>query len=102
MFFSSWEQNNPLSFNELKFYEPCQNAQKITPDLIIVPLLAFDKNGYRLGYGKGYYDKFYEKNKNIPYIGFGYSFQHIDILPTHKYDLRLNTIITDKYIKNVN
>jgi len=69
------------------------------PELILVPMLAFDKKGYRLGYGKGFYDKFFEKNRNLVYAGYGFDFQEVKCLPSEYFDLKLNVIITNKSIK---
>ena len=63
-------------------------------DLLVVPGVAFDKKGYRLGYGKGYYDKFLAKKK-VTSIGLGYSFQLLESLPRGKYDKRLDAIATE-------
>ena len=62
-------------------------------------MLAFDKKGFRLGYGKGFYDKFFEKNKNLVYLGYGYEFQEVSYLPSEHFDLRCNAIITNESIK---
>ena len=62
-------------------------------------MLAFDKKGYRLGYGKGFYDKFYDKNKHLVYLGYGFDFQEVNYLPSEQYDLKCNAIITNKSIK---
>ena len=97
--FCQWKLNDILTYNNLKFYEPKQTSFKKNPDLILVPMIAFDKKGYRLGYGKGFYDKFFEKNKNLFYLGYGYEFQEVNYLPSEHFDMRCNTIITDKYIK---
>ena len=97
--FFQWRLNDTLTYNKLKFYEPKQNFVQKKPDLILVPMIAFDKKGYRLGYGKGFYDKFFEKNKNLLYLGYGYEFQEVNYLPTEHFDMRCNTIITDKSIK---
>src|SRR5919198_2798458 len=63
-------------------------------DLLVVPGIAFDKKGYRLGYGKGYYDKFLVKRKVFS-IGLGYSFQLIESLPTVEHDKKLDAIATE-------
>ena len=68
------------------------------PDLIIVPLLAYDNSKNRLGYGKGYYDKFLRRNKNIPTIGLAFSFQKFNKIKTSKFDVKLNYILTEKGI----
>ena len=97
--FFQWKLNDFLTYNKLKFYEPKQTSVQKNPDLILVPVVAFDKKGYRLGYGKGFYDKFFEKNKNLFYLGYGYEFQEVNYLPSERFDMRCNTIITDKSIK---
>ena len=76
----------PISLN------PIQNL-----DLVIVPGVAFDKQGHRLGYGNGYYDK-YLSTTNAYSIGLGYSFQLVDKLPTDKYDIKLNSLATENGI----
>lgn len=63
-------------------------------DLLVVPGIAFDKKGYRLGYGKGYYDMFLDKKK-VASIGLGYSFQLLELLPRGKCDKRLDAIATE-------
>lgn len=63
-------------------------------DLLVVPGVAFDRQGHRLGYGKGYYDRYLEKNK-IFSIGLAYSFQLIEHLPRGGHDKRLDAIATE-------
>lgn len=63
-------------------------------DLLVIPGIAFDKKGYRLGYGKGYYDKFLAKKK-VASMGLAYSFQLLESLPTGKYDKKLDAIATE-------
>lgn len=64
------------------------------PDLVLVPFLAFDRFGYRLGYGGGYYDRTLAV-LNVPAIGFGFAGQQIDAVPTGPYDIPLKTIVTE-------
>ncbi|MBN3868640.1 5-formyltetrahydrofolate cyclo-ligase [Gluconobacter kondonii] len=64
------------------------------PDLVLVPFLAFDRSGYRLGYGGGYYDRTLAA-LNVPAIGFGFAGQQIDVVPTGPYDIPLKTIVTE-------
>ena len=64
-----------------------------------LPLVAFDENLNRLGYGGGYYDRYiqkYKKNKKIITIGLGYSFQKVKKIPLGKNDMKLDFIITEK------
>ena len=73
----------------------------IYPDILLVPLVAFDKNLNRLGYGGGYYDRVIDKlskKKNILKIGLAFSVQKINNVPVTKYDKKLDYIVTDKYI----
>lgn len=100
--FLSWNLDDALLFDQLKFYHPKKNAIQKIPSIVIVPMLAFDKKGFRLGYGKGFYDKFYENNKKVSYIGYGYDFQEVEKLPAKNYDLKFNTVITNSFIKNFN
>ncbi len=70
--------------------EPPSFSQTITPSIILVPGLCFDKKGYRLGYGKGYYDRFLAHHKESLSIGIGFHEQYVRILPTESHDIPLN------------
>ena len=64
---------------------------------MLVPLVAFDKHLNRIGYGGGFYDRYIKKikkNKNIITIGFAYSFQKVKEIPTNKYDIKLDFVVT--------
>ncbi|WP_018613539.1 5-formyltetrahydrofolate cyclo-ligase [Segetibacter koreensis] len=83
--------------NKYGITEPAE-GEEIEPqdiDLVFVPLLAFDKKGYRVGYGKGYYDRFLEQcREDVITVGFSY-FEAIDkIDDTHQFDVPLNYCIT--------
>ncbi len=67
------------------------------PDLIIVPGLAFSKDGSRLGFGKGYYDRFLEKSRGYK-IGICYSFQLLPKIPAESFDIPLDAIVTEKEV----
>ena len=99
LLFRGWEPDDNMHLNSLGVPEPLPSASLAIPDVLLVPMLAFDKKGYRLGYGKGFYDKFFEKNKNLVYLGYGYEFQEVNYLTSEHFDLRCNAIITDKSIK---
>ena len=76
-----------LFVNKFGILEPAKTQIKI-PDVILVPILAFDKNRYRLGYGKGFYDrylnKYLKKFKNILTVGVAFSFQRHHKLPINQ------------------
>tara|TARA_B100000787_G_scaffold169178_1_gene159641 strand:+ start:1357 stop:1899 length:543 start_codon:yes stop_codon:yes gene_type:complete len=100
MNFFSWSFKEPLSINTYGIPEPI-STKAVYPDILLVPLLAFDNNLNRLGYGGGYYDRYLNmmlKKKHITTIGLSYSFQKVNELPTNKYDVKLNFVITEKDI----
>lgn len=67
-------------------------------DLVIVPLVAFDEKGYRIGYGGGFYDRFLRKNKAKLKVGLAYEIQKIEKLPSDNLDEKLDVVITEKGI----
>ena len=101
MKFYPWKKNDVLTVNEFGMLEPIKTEAKI-PDLIIAPLLAFDKDKYRLGYGKGYYDRYLNKYiklyKDIMTVGVAFSFQKHNKLPINKNDVKMDFILTEKGI----
>ena len=99
MHFHKYSFQNPLKINKLGIPEPINLSNKIIPDLILVPLVGFDKDLNRLGYGGGFYDRYFEKNsklKKMIKIGLAFSFQKIKKLPINKFDKKLDKIITEK------
>lgn len=80
---------------------PEPELKDINFDLFIVPLLGFDRHGYRLGYGGGYYDKLLVNNGDGQKIGLAYSFSEIEKVPHEPHDQRLDMIITEKEIINI-
>jgi 5-formyltetrahydrofolate cyclo-ligase len=66
-------------------------------DLTIVPMLAFDRRGYRLGYGKGYYDRLLGATR-MPTIGVAFAAQEVDALPVEPYDVPLDCIVTEEEV----
>ena len=98
MNFFQWSTNDPLAINKFGIPEPISKIVKY-PDILLVPLVAFDKNYDRIGYGGGFYDRYIKKvkkRKKVLTIGFAYSFQKVKKIPTNKYDIRLDFIITNK------
>ena len=99
MDFYSWSFFEPLKINKYGIPEP-ENKNIVYPDVLLIPLVAFDKNLNRLGYGGGYYDRLIEKlskKKNIIKIGLAFSIQEIDKEPTNMYDQKLDFIVTNKH-----
>ena len=99
MDFYSWSFSEPLKINKYGIPEP-EAKNIVYPDVLLIPLVAFDKNLNRLGYGGGYYDRLIEKlskKKNIIKIGLAFSIQEIDKVPINMYDQKLDYIVTNKH-----
>ena len=97
MNFFQWSTNDPLIINKFGIPEPISKMIKY-PDVLLVPLVAFDKNFNRIGYGGGFYDRYINKirkRKKVLTIGFAYSFQKVKKIPTNKNDVKLDYIVTN-------
>jgi len=98
MNFFLWSTKDPLTINEYGIPEPISN-KVIQPCILLVPMVAFDKNLNRIGYGGGFYDRYIKKikkNKKIITIGLAYSFQKVEKVKINQYDIKLDFIITNK------
>ena len=106
MSFKSWIFKEPLCINKFGILEPKNSKKKTIPDLIMVPLVAFDSHLNRIGYGKGYYDRSLRKvskiKKKVISLGIAYSFQKCKKIPTNNHDFKLDYIFTEKGIINSN
>jgi len=100
MEFYKWYMNEPLLINKYGIPEP-ETTNRVYPDILFVPLVAFDKKLNRLGYGGGFYDRYIQKIskiKKIVKVGLAFSFQKLKTIPTNKHDKKLDIIITEKDI----
>jgi 5-formyltetrahydrofolate cyclo-ligase len=100
MDFYPWSFSEPLKINKYGIPEP-EKKNIVYPDVLLIPLVAFDKNLNRLGYGGGYYDRLIKKlskKKNIIKIGLAFSVQEIDKVPINMYDQKLDFIVTNKNV----
>ena len=98
MNFFDWSTTDPLMINNYGIPEPISN-KIVFPNIILVPLVAYDKNLNRVGYGGGFYDRYLKKikkNKKIITIGLAYSFQKVKKKPINENDIKLDFIITEK------
>ena len=75
-------------------HEPLAHWPRAIPDMLLVPLLAYDDQGFRLGYGGGYYDRTLAALPHARAIGIAYAAQHMDFLPRDAHDYPLNAILT--------
>ena len=98
--FLEWNTGDVLLVNKYGIPEPSKSQKSYLPDILLVPLLAFDKNKNRLGYGQGFYDRYLnnliKQNKKIEAIGVAFSFQKYRKIPSSSFDFQLNNIFTEK------
>lgn len=83
-----------FAIGDFNILEPQNKPYNGSYDLIIVPGVAFDKDGNRIGRGKGYYDRFLSKHIDIKRIGICFDFQLIERVPTEDNDIRMHEIIS--------
>ncbi len=86
--------------NQYGIPEP-SDGKVVYPDILLIPLVAFDKKLNRIGYGAGFYDRlirFLKKRKNIITIGLAFDFQEVHLIPVSKYDQKLDYIVTNRKI----
>ena len=100
MNFHIWSKKDPLTINKFGIPEPI-SSKILYPDILLVPLVGFDNNLNRLGYGGGFYDRYIEKIdkiKKVTKIGLAFSYQKILSVPINQYDRKLDFVITEKEI----
>ena len=100
MDFFEWSFQDKLNIGYQGIPEP-NTKKKVFPDVLIVPLVGFDNNKFRLGYGGGFYDRYIaklSKFKKVLTVGFAFSFQKIKKIPINKFDQKLDFILTNKGI----
>ena len=98
MNFFQWSTKDPMKVNQYGIPEPVSLKIK-WPDILLVPLLAYDTNLNRIGYGGGFYDRYIariKRKKNITTIGLAFSFQKVKKITNNRHDMKLDFIITEK------
>ena len=90
---SPFEGNDKMHRGKFHIPEPTTPTFTGDIDLIIVPAVAYDKQGRRLGRGGGYYDRFLKKYPNAMFIGVGYDFQLVEEVPAERHDQKVHRII---------
>jgi len=97
--FRVWEPGVVLETGPFGTMHPPQREQVVIPDIILVPMLAFDDVGHRLGYGAGYYDRTLatlRRDRNVMALGVGYDEQEVAHVPPDPHDQMLDGVITDR------
>lgn len=96
--FRAWTPEEPLEEGDHGTYHPLASAPLMRPDVVLVPLLSFDRRGYRVGWGGGYYDRtlaLLRKTGKVTAIGVAYAAQEVDEVPVDPYDQPVDWIITE-------
>ncbi len=96
--FRAWKPGDPLIHGPIGILQPLKNAPIARPSVLLVPLLAFDRRGYRLGQGGGYYDRTLAELRKEPHllaVGLGYAAQEVEAVPAAAHDMRLDAILTE-------
>lgn len=100
MYFMEIEYIEQLSLTRLGLWEPKGRKEwehiPCEKDVFLIPGLAFDCRGKRLGYGGGFYDRYLEKYRGFPTIGLGFEVQILENVPGEAYDMDLQYILTEK------
>jgi len=99
LIFRNWQPGDETIPGAWDIPVPLPTAELAEPDIMLVPLLAYDKSGFRLGYGGGFYDRTIsglKKSKAVTTIGVAYSAQEVDQVPTNEHDQKLDWILTEK------
>ena len=96
--FRVWSADDRLLQGPLGILEPSPAAAEITPDIVLVPLAAFDRAGHRIGYGAGHYDRTLaqlHKSKGFTAIGLAFAAQQVKTVPALQHDVALDYVLTE-------
>ena len=98
LIFRAWSANEKLLLGPLGILEPSPAAAEVVPDVMLVPLAAFDRLGHRIGYGAGYYDHTFShlrKIKTVTAVGVAFAVQEIKAVPALPHDVALDYVLTE-------
>ena len=100
--FHLWHPQDPLTQSPRGIQEPLRTQITCNPTHILAPLMLFDSQGYRLGYGGGFYDRalasLHEENPSLTTIGYAFECQYVDFLPHDRQDWPLDYVITPEKV----
>jgi 5-formyltetrahydrofolate cyclo-ligase len=102
LLFRRWSFGETVTANRFGIREPASTAAVVVPSLVLVPLLAFDSKGHRLGYGGGYYDRTLDRlrrDAEVTAIGVAFAGQEMENLPIATHDHRLDLIVTEHGVR---
>jgi len=101
----AWPWGAPLDAGQWDIREPKADAAEVDPDILLVPLLAFDRNGHRIGYGAGYYDMTIARLrslKKVTAVGIAFAMQEVSTVPATERDARLDLVLTEREAIRIN
>lgn len=93
--FREWTKETVLVNGTFQTLEPSPDMSLLVPHVLLIPLLAFDKRGHRLGYGQGHFDKYLHHHPTLT-IGVGFRGQEIEEIPRQPHDFALDSILTEE------
>ena len=99
LIFRLWSPNDRLMLGPLGIPEPSPAAAEVLPDVMLVPLAAFDRLGHRIGYGAGHYDHTFahlRRSKSVTGVGLAFAAQEIKAVPALVHDVALDYVLTEK------
>jgi len=97
----AWRWGDALNEGVWSIREPKPDAAEVEPDILLVPLLAFDRAGHRIGYGAGYYDLTIARlraRKTVTAVGIAFAAQEVPKVPTTERDARLDLVLTEREV----
>jgi 5-formyltetrahydrofolate cyclo-ligase len=98
LIFRAWTADAHLERGKLGIMEPSPQSSVVEPDIVLVPLAAFDRAGHRIGYGAGHYDRSLGQlraSKPVVAIGLAFAVQEIETIPALPHDARLDYVLTE-------
>lgn len=98
LLFRAWREGDRLARGPFDVLQPTEDAATVQPDLLLVPLAAFDRRGHRIGYGGGYYDRTLQKLRaatTIVAAGVAFAIQEVETIPASHHDAVLDIVLTD-------
>jgi 5-formyltetrahydrofolate cyclo-ligase len=99
--FRCWSPGDPLIRGALGILEPSSAAAELLPEIVLVPLAAFDRAGHRIGYGAGHYDRTLaqlRRSRTITAIGLAFAAQEVEAVPVMEHDARLDFVLTEAQV----
>jgi len=96
--FRAWASGDELERGLFGTLQPFASVERLQPDIVLVPLAAFDRRGHRIGYGGGYYDRTLaglRAAKPVVAAGVAFAMQEVETVPASHHDARLDIIVTD-------